>query len=213
MCLYAFLSTPRLAVFRLRISSRIWSQNRNGSKRSVMDLCRTGLCQPPKKSASLPCPFQGNLEMHHERKNRFTEYFRMQRFNKLIIQTMEQNSNKGKNTKLSCCRMSETKSKTKIGIASVRYTHATEQELFLLTYQIFWGSLLLERFFAPAVPDEEAQLTAPSHHRLDKSYEHPSCGSGSGGSVIKWHSGSGSLLFYQRHEKISERQTSFFFEI
>ncbi len=51
--------------------------------------------------------FDGNLEMHHERKNRFTEYFGMQaqRFNNLIIQTMEQNSNKEKNTKLSCCYM------------------------------------------------------------------------------------------------------------
>jgi hypothetical protein len=37
-----------------------------------------------------------------------------------------------------------------------------------------------------------------------------SCGSGSWGSVIKWHSGSGSLPFYQRHENILERQTSFF---
>ncbi len=45
-------------VFRLRISPRIRSQNWNGSKRSVMDLCRTVLCKNPRKSASLPCPFK-----------------------------------------------------------------------------------------------------------------------------------------------------------
>jgi hypothetical protein len=50
-------SASRGVVFRLRISPRIRSQNRNGSKRSEMDLCRTGLCKNPRKSPSLPCPF------------------------------------------------------------------------------------------------------------------------------------------------------------
>ncbi len=44
-------------VFRLRISPRIRRQNRNDSKCSVRDLCRTGLCKNLRKSASLPCPF------------------------------------------------------------------------------------------------------------------------------------------------------------
>ena len=44
-------------VFPLRISPRIGSQNRHGSKCSVRDLCRTDLCKNPRKSASLPCPF------------------------------------------------------------------------------------------------------------------------------------------------------------
>jgi hypothetical protein len=51
-------SPSRGVVSRLRISPPIWSQNRNGSKCSVMDLCQTGLCKNPGKSASLPCPFQ-----------------------------------------------------------------------------------------------------------------------------------------------------------
>ncbi len=57
--------TPRLAeslVFRLRISPRIRSQNRNGSKCSARDLCRTDLCKNLGKSASLPCPF--NLQIY-----------------------------------------------------------------------------------------------------------------------------------------------------
>jgi hypothetical protein len=52
-------SASRGVVFRLRISPRIRSQNRNGSKCSVRDLCRTDLCKNPRKSASLPCPFNG----------------------------------------------------------------------------------------------------------------------------------------------------------
>ncbi len=52
-------SASQGVVFRLRISLRIWSQNRNCSKCSVRDLCRTDLCKNPRKSASLPCPFQG----------------------------------------------------------------------------------------------------------------------------------------------------------
>jgi hypothetical protein len=51
-------SASRGVVFRLRISPRIRSQNRNGSKCSVRDLCRTDLCKNPRKSASLPCPFK-----------------------------------------------------------------------------------------------------------------------------------------------------------
>jgi hypothetical protein len=50
-------SASRGVVFQLRISPRIRSQNRNGSKCSVRDLCRTDLCKNPRKSASLPCPF------------------------------------------------------------------------------------------------------------------------------------------------------------
>ncbi len=51
-------SASRGVVFGLRISPRIWSQNRKGSERSVMDLCQTGLCKNPRKSASLPCLFK-----------------------------------------------------------------------------------------------------------------------------------------------------------
>jgi hypothetical protein len=50
-------SASRGVVFRLRSSPRIRSQNRNGSKCTVKDLCRTDLCKNPRKSASLPCPF------------------------------------------------------------------------------------------------------------------------------------------------------------
>ncbi len=83
--------------------------------------------------------------------------------------------------------MTWTKSKTNIGIYSRGPMYSRDwQELVLLTCQIFWGSLLLERFFALVVPAEEVLLTAPSHHRFGGSYEHLSCGSGSGGSVIKW---------------------------
>ncbi len=67
---------PRLAesgvVFRLRISPRIRSQNRNGSKRSVSDLCRTILCKNPRKFASLQCPLKvhknKNFRLRLERK-------------------------------------------------------------------------------------------------------------------------------------------------
>ncbi len=51
-------SVSRGVVFRLRISPRIRSQNWNGSKCSVRYLCRTHLCENPRKSASLPCPFK-----------------------------------------------------------------------------------------------------------------------------------------------------------
>ncbi len=51
-------SLSRRAVFLLRISPRIRSQNRNGPKGSVRDLCRTDLCKNNRgTSASLPCPF------------------------------------------------------------------------------------------------------------------------------------------------------------
>ena len=46
-----------ILVFRLRISLRIRSPNRNGSKFSVRNLCRTDICKNPRKSASLPCPY------------------------------------------------------------------------------------------------------------------------------------------------------------
>jgi len=50
-------SPSRRVVFRLRISPRIRSQNRNCSKCSVRDQCRTDFCKNTSKSASLPCPF------------------------------------------------------------------------------------------------------------------------------------------------------------
>ncbi len=53
----------REVVFRLRISPRIRSQNRNGSKGSVRDLWGTNFCKNPRKSASLPCPFKGKLQL------------------------------------------------------------------------------------------------------------------------------------------------------
>jgi hypothetical protein len=39
----------------------IRSQNRNGSKGSVRDLWGTNFCKNPRKSASLPCPFNINF--------------------------------------------------------------------------------------------------------------------------------------------------------
>ncbi len=51
-------SPSRGVVFRLRISPRIRSQNRIGSKGSVRDLWGTNFCKNPRKSASLPCPFK-----------------------------------------------------------------------------------------------------------------------------------------------------------
>jgi hypothetical protein len=51
-------SLSRGVVFRLCISPRIRSQNRNGSKGSVRDLWGTNFCKNPRKSASLPCPFK-----------------------------------------------------------------------------------------------------------------------------------------------------------
>jgi hypothetical protein len=63
--LYAILSTPQLSElgsrFLTRVSPQIRRQNRNGSKHSVKDLCRTGLCKKPRNSASLPCPFNLRL--------------------------------------------------------------------------------------------------------------------------------------------------------
>ncbi len=50
-------SPSRRVVFRLWISPRIRSQNRNGSKGSVRDLWGTNFSKIPRKSASLPCPF------------------------------------------------------------------------------------------------------------------------------------------------------------
>jgi hypothetical protein len=54
-------SASRGVVFQLRISPRIRSQNRNGSKSSVRDLWGTDFCKNPRKSASLPCPFKETL--------------------------------------------------------------------------------------------------------------------------------------------------------
>ncbi len=51
-------SASRGVVFGLRISPRIQSQNRNGSKRSVRDICQTSLCKNPRKSTLLLCPFK-----------------------------------------------------------------------------------------------------------------------------------------------------------
>ncbi len=55
-------SASRGVVFRLRISPRIRIPNRNGSKFSVRNLCRTDFCKNPRKSAPLPCPF--NVSLH-----------------------------------------------------------------------------------------------------------------------------------------------------
>jgi hypothetical protein len=49
-------SVSRGVVFRLRISPQFRSYNQNSLKPSVRDLCRTGSCKNPRKSASLPCP-------------------------------------------------------------------------------------------------------------------------------------------------------------
>ncbi len=48
----------RGAVFRLRISPRIQSQKRNGSKDNVRYLWGPNFCKNRRKSASLPCPFK-----------------------------------------------------------------------------------------------------------------------------------------------------------
>ncbi len=50
-------SASRGVVFRLQIYPRIRSPNWNGSKCSVRNLRRTDFCKNPRKSASLPCPF------------------------------------------------------------------------------------------------------------------------------------------------------------
>ncbi len=50
-------SPSRGVVFRLRISPWIRSQNWIGSKGSVRNLWGTNFCKNPRKSASLPCPF------------------------------------------------------------------------------------------------------------------------------------------------------------
>jgi hypothetical protein len=52
------VSLSRGVVFRIGISPRIRSQNRNGSKCSVRDLCRTDLCKNLGKSGSFPCLFK-----------------------------------------------------------------------------------------------------------------------------------------------------------
>jgi hypothetical protein len=60
-------SPSRGVVFRLRISPRIQGQNRNGSKGSIRDSWGTDLCKNPRKTASLPCPFNkifGQTNLH-----------------------------------------------------------------------------------------------------------------------------------------------------
>jgi hypothetical protein len=51
-------SPKRVFIFRIRISPRIRSQNRNSSKCSVRDLCQSDLCKNLGKFSSLPCPFK-----------------------------------------------------------------------------------------------------------------------------------------------------------
>ncbi len=55
-------SPSRGVVFRLRISPRIRSQKRNGSKDSVRDLWGPNFCKNPRKSVSLPCPFKIGID-------------------------------------------------------------------------------------------------------------------------------------------------------
>ncbi len=59
---YAESVTPRIVdsgrvVFQIRMSLRIRSKNRSGSKCSVRDSWGTNFCKNPRKSTSLPCPF------------------------------------------------------------------------------------------------------------------------------------------------------------
>jgi hypothetical protein len=60
--LQAILLTPRLtdavSRFRIWISPRIRSQNRNGLKGNVRDLGKSDLCKNIGKTGSLPCPFK-----------------------------------------------------------------------------------------------------------------------------------------------------------
>ncbi len=44
--------------FPIWISPRIWSQNRNGLKDSVRDLCQSDSSKNIEKTGSLPCPFK-----------------------------------------------------------------------------------------------------------------------------------------------------------
>jgi hypothetical protein len=64
------LSTPQLTdtgvVFQIRISPRIWSQNRNGSKSSARDLGQSDLCKKLGKFGSLPCPFNIALDQSNQ---------------------------------------------------------------------------------------------------------------------------------------------------
>jgi hypothetical protein len=80
-------SASRGVVFRLRISPRIQSQNRNGSKCSVRDLCRTDFCKNPRKSALLPCPFKFGRTKQNETKSFLSPQERSERM------------------KLTCCRI------------------------------------------------------------------------------------------------------------
>jgi hypothetical protein len=62
-------SPMRGVVFRIQISPRIWSQNRNSSKCSVRDLGQNDLCKNLRKFSSLPCPFNSII------KNKTSENF------------------------------------------------------------------------------------------------------------------------------------------
>ena len=55
------VDSPNRVVFRLRISPRIRSPKRNGSKGIVRDLWGPNFCKNPRKSASLPCPFKTHI--------------------------------------------------------------------------------------------------------------------------------------------------------
>ncbi len=57
MYLKAILSAPRLGESGSHFSITNISEN-SLERLSVRDLCRTGLCKNPRKSASLPCPFK-----------------------------------------------------------------------------------------------------------------------------------------------------------
>ncbi len=67
------VSLSRGVVFRIRISPRIRSQNRNGSKCSVRDLCQTDLCKNLGKFGSLPCPFNMSTSLYFKRLHKKTE--------------------------------------------------------------------------------------------------------------------------------------------
>ncbi len=54
-------SPSRRVVFQVWISPHIWSQNRNGSKGSVRDLCWTDLCKKPRKSGLIA------MSLYHSR--------------------------------------------------------------------------------------------------------------------------------------------------
>jgi hypothetical protein len=58
-------SPMRGFAFLLQKSPRIRTQNRNGSKGCVRDLCRTDVCKNIRKPGSLPCPFYLKQHVHY----------------------------------------------------------------------------------------------------------------------------------------------------